>query len=74
MTKKIDPHKTIFALTEEFPELIPILKELGFLGVANPVVRQTLGRKTTLAQGCDKQGKSLEEVQQHLAEKGFLVQ
>ncbi len=74
MTKTIDPHKTIYALTEEYPELIPILKELGFLGVANPVVRQTLGRKTTLAQGCAKQGKNLEEVLQHLVEKGFIVQ
>jgi len=71
--KTIDLRKSVFELTESSPELIEVLKELGFLGVANPVVRKTLGRVTTNPQGCKKQGKSLDEVIKKLEEKGFKV-
>ena len=57
--KKIDLKKSVFDLTEEYPELTDILKELGFLGAANPVVRNTIGRLTTIPEGCKKQGKDL---------------
>jgi len=60
--KKIDLSKSLYDLTDEYPELIPILKEMGFLGVANPVTRNTLGRMTTIPQGCEKQRKDLQEL------------
>ena len=71
--KEIDLKKTVYELTEQYPELIEILKEMGFLGVANPVARKTLGRMTTIPQGCQKQGKDLSEVTKKLEEKGFKV-
>ena len=71
--KEIDLNKSVYELTEAYPELIPILKELGFLGVSNAVVRNTIGRVTTIPQGCEKQGKDLEEVLHKLAEYGFKV-
>lgn len=71
--KKIDLNKSVYELTEEYPELIEILKELGFLGVINPVVRKTLGRKTTILDGSKKQGKDLEEVINKLKENGFEI-
>ena len=71
--KEIDLNKSVYELTETYPELIEVLKELGFLGVANPVVRKTLGRLTTIPQGCNKQGKDLNEVIKILEEKGFRV-
>ncbi len=74
MTKKIDLKKSVYDLTEEYPELISILKEMGFLGVINPVVRKTLGKKTTLPRGCEMQGKDLSEVIQILEEHGFSVE
>ena len=49
---------SLLSETERYPELIGILKELGFLGVSNPVVRKTLGRVTTIPQGCEKQKKT----------------
>jgi len=52
--KEIDLNKSVYELTETYPELIEILKELGFLGVVNPVVRKTIGRMTTIPQGCNK--------------------
>ncbi len=71
--KEIDLKKSVYELTVAFPDLTGILKELGFLGVANPVVRNTLGRVTTIPQGCEKQGKYLAEVIKKLEENGFKV-
>ena len=71
--KEIDLSQSVYRLTEAYPELIDILKEMGFLGVANPIVRRTIGRKTTIPQGAEKQGKDLNEVIKTLEEKGFKV-
>ncbi len=71
--KELDLKKSVYELTEAYPDLIGMLKELGFLGVANPLVRKTMGRKTTIPQGCEKQGKDLNEVITKLEEQGFKV-
>ncbi len=71
--KEIDLDKSVFELTETYPELIAIFKDLGFLGIANAVARNTLGRVTTIPQGCRKQGKDLAEVVKKLEEEGFQV-
>jgi len=72
--KKIILNKSVYELTEEYPKLISILKEMGFLGVANPIVRNTLGRKMTIPEGCKKQGKQLEDVISKLIENGFEIE
>ena len=71
--KEIDLTKNLYELTELYPERISLLKEQDFLGVANPVTRNTLGRMTTLPEGCKKQGKDLQEVLQELEKNGFTV-
>lgn len=71
--KEVDLKKSVYELTEAYPELIEMLKELGFLGVANPLVRKTMGRKITIPQGCEKQGKDLNQVITKLEEQGFKV-
>ncbi len=71
MLKQIDLNKNVYELTETYPELIEVLKEMGFLGVANPIARKTLGKLTTIPQGCKKQGKDLNEVIKKLKELRF---
>ena len=71
--KPLDLKKNVYELTEHYPELIPLLKELGFLGVANPIARNTLGRLTTIPQGCEKQGQDLNVVIRKLESAGFTV-
>lgn len=73
MTRAIDLTKSVYDLTEEHPQLIDTLKDLGFLGLANPVTRSTIGKVTTIPQGCKLQGKDLREVIQHLKAQGFEV-
>ena len=71
--KTLNLQKTIYELTEEHPELIDLLANLGFLGVRSTVVRNTLGRKMTLAEGCRAQRKDVEAVIEHLESRGFVV-
>ncbi len=72
-TKEIDLKKSVYDLTERYPELTDILKEMGFLGLTNPIMRSTVGRVTTIAQGCKKMGMDLDEVKKALKEKGFEI-
>jgi len=72
--KKIFLKKSVYELTQKYPELIKILKEMGFLGVANPVVRNTLGRKMTIPEGSKKQGIEMEDVFRKLMEHGFEIE
>ena len=69
--KKLNLEKSIYDLTQEYPELINILKDLGFAGLANPVLRRSVGRITTLPEGCQKHGKVLSEVLEKLKAEGF---
>ena len=71
--KQLDLKKNVYELTQQYPELIPLLKEMGFLGVANPVARNTLGRMTTIPQGCERQGQDLEAVIKKLEAADFTV-
>ena len=71
--KEIDIDKSVYDITEQHPELIPVLKELGFAGVANPIARNTLGRTMSVRKGCERQGKDLAEVVKALQAKGYDV-
>ena len=74
MMKKLDLKKSVYELTEEYPELIELLSGMGFLGVKNPIMRKTIGRKMTIPAGCEKQGKNLEKVLEVLKENGFEIE
>ncbi len=71
--KEVDLDKTLYDITEQYPELIPVLKDLGFAGVANPVLRNTHARVMTLRKGCEHLGKDLAEVVKTLEQKGYSV-
>jgi hypothetical protein len=71
--KVIDLEKSVYELTEEYPELIEILREMGFIGVINPLVRKTLGKKTTIPQGAKKQGRDMEEIIEKLRDSEFEI-
>ena len=71
--KEIDLNRNVHDLTGDYPELIGILKEQGFLGVANAIMRNTVGRVTTIPGGCQKMGKDIAEVVRVLEAQGFTV-
>lgn len=71
--KNVDLDKTLYDLTTEYPELIDILFDLGFMGVKNPVMRESHGRQMTVRTGCGHLGIDLGEVAAALRAKGFTV-
>jgi len=73
MAKNVDLDKTLYDLTTEYPELIDILFELGFMGVKNPVMRESHGKQMTVRTGCGHLGIDLGEVAAALRAKGFTV-
>jgi hypothetical protein len=48
-------NETVFALTEQFPQTISILKTAGFEKITNPLLRKTLGRALTVKKACEEQ-------------------
>lgn len=71
--KKLDLNQNILTLTEQYPELIDLLKELGFTEITNPVMRKTAGRIMTIPKGCQMKGVSLDTVKDKLEEHGFTI-
>ncbi len=71
--KELNLKKSVYDLTEEYPELIDLLKEIGFAGLAFPAVRKTLGKKMTLPAGCEKQKIELASVIDQLESLGYKV-
>ena len=70
---KIDFKKSVYELTEEFPELIEILYQLGFNPVKNDALRRTVGRWITIPQACKNHGKDINELILILKEKGYEI-
>ena len=58
---------------DQHPELLDILVDLGFKPLANPLMRNTLGRKVSIKQGAKMNGISLEKIQQTLSFNGYEV-
>ena len=71
--KELDLKRSVHDLTDDYPELIGILKAMGFLGGANPVMRNTVGRLTTIPQGAQKMGVDLADIIKTLEENGFTI-
>lgn len=72
--KALDLGKTILELTDQYPELIDVLKNMGFSEITNPVMRKTAGRIMTIPKGCTMKGISLDTVKKELEAQGFTLQ
>jgi len=71
--KTVNFDKTLFEVTEQYPELVPVLAEAGFAGVANEQMRKGHGRVMTIAKGCEHLGIDIQAVARVLEAKGFTV-
>ena len=71
--KELDLKKSVYELTEAYPELIDLLKEMGFFGVVKPIVRNTIGRVTTIPIGSQKMGLDIKEVIKKLEQAGYTI-
>ncbi|PDY45623.1 DUF1858 domain-containing protein [Bacillus pseudomycoides] len=73
MTKQINFHHTVYDLTTQCPEVLPILKNLGFENITKPNMLQTVGRVMTIPKGCLMKGISLDVVKEAFQNSGFHI-
>jgi hypothetical protein len=71
--KEIDLNKSLYDITGAYPELIPVLAELGFAGVTNDQMRTTHARVMTVRMGSEQLGIDLAKITDRLEAEGFTV-
>lgn len=71
--KVIDLNRTLFDLTEEYPDLINIFYKIGLEGVIHPEMRRTGGKNIRVIEGLKHHGVVLEDAVKTLEENGFTV-
>ena len=69
----MDLNQTLFELTNKFPELISILKSIGFEKITDPRMMQTAGKIMTIPNGCRMRGISIEVVKDICEKNGFTI-
>lgn len=71
MDKVIDFSKTVYELCRENPEVIDIMKELGFENITNPAMLNTAGRFMTIPKGAVMKGLELGKIKEEFARRGY---
>jgi hypothetical protein len=71
MIKTIDFSKTVYELCKEDPQVIEIMKELGFEQITNPASLNTVGRFMILPQGAAMRGIDLERIKDEFIKRGY---
>ncbi len=71
MKKEIDLSRTVYQLTEQYPELIELLRDLGFTEIIKPAMRQSAGRIMTIPKGAKMKEIAMERIVAKLQEAGF---
>jgi uncharacterized radical SAM superfamily Fe-S cluster-containing enzyme len=59
-------NETVFALTEQFPQTIGILRKAGFEKITNPLLRKTLARAITVRKACQEQGVDFQRLKEKI--------
>lgn len=73
MNNQIDLTQPIAKIVEQHPEMLEFLVDFGFKPLANPAMRNTVGRITSPIQGCQLIGRPLAELIQELEWNGYTV-
>ena len=73
MDNIIDVTVPVAEVVDKHPEVLDILVDLGFKPLANPIMRNTLGRKTSLKMGSKLAGIKIEYIVATLEANGYEV-
>ena len=71
MAKKLDLNKTVFELTQEYPELIQIMAGLGFTEITKAPMLHSVGKVMTIPKGAKMKHISMMDVATTLMGHGF---
>ena len=73
MAKKIDFSRSVYELTKEYPELIDIMKGLGFSEITKPFKLHTVGKMMTIPKGAKMMNIEMLDIIKTLTENGFEI-
>ena len=73
MDNIIDVSIPVAQVVDKHPEVLDVLVDLGFKPLANPIMRHTVGRKTSLRMGSKLAGIKLETIIATLEANGYEV-
>jgi hypothetical protein len=71
MSKVIDLSKSVYEICNEHPEVIDIMKDLGFENIANPGMLNTIGRFMTIPKGAAMKNIPMENIKEAFAARGY---
>ena len=73
MDNVIDLSIPVAEVIDKQPEVLDVLVELGFKPLANPVMRNTVGRMVSIKKGAAMNGIDLNKIKQTLELNGYEV-
>lgn len=73
MPKTIDFTKTVYEICKEDPQVIEIMKGLGFEQITNAVSLNTVGRFMTIPKGAVMKNIELEKIREEFIKKGYQI-
>lgn len=71
MSKHINLDLSIYELVKQYPELIDIMKTLGFSDISKPVMLHSVGKIMTIPKGAKMKNISMNEILMELDKNGF---
>ena len=73
MEKKLDLSKSVYDLVTEYPEVVDIMKELGFSEITNKVMLNSVGKIMTIPKGAKMKGVSMVDIVGAFIKAGFTL-
>jgi hypothetical protein len=73
MNKTMDFTRTVYEICRDNPEVIEIMKSLGFENITNPAMLNTAGRFVTIPKGAAMKGIELEKIKEEFIKRGYSI-
>ena len=74
MEKKLDLSKSVYDLVKEYPEVVDIMKSLGFSEITNKVMLNSVGKIMTIPKGAKMKGVSMMDIVSAFMKAGFTLE
>jgi hypothetical protein len=73
MAKTIDFSKTVYELCKDDPEVIEIMKDIGFDQITSTASLNTVGRFMTIPKGAGMKGIEMERIKGEFTKRGYSI-
>lgn len=73
MGNTVDLSKSVYEVCKEHPNIIEIMKELGFESITNPGMLNTAGRFMTIPKGATMKNIPMNKIKEVFSSKGYEI-